>query len=338
MEKIYVWIDVRDRRYALRLADYFNKYFDEQMEARVYDPVYHKKGVKCPGRLILLTDDVFRERSLSPDRILLLAEKDGINPYQSAEQIARQVLSVQEDGENRREPETEEKTEKRRLVGIWGLHGGIGSTSLMLSLGQALAGTGSRPPRVLGLSFDMSLPPSLGLKGACHLGDLGYSFLAEDRETFRRRLDEAAECLKGHALFQIIAPPPVWGDLFDMDQEQQESFLQEIGENYDYILVDLGSHLSRFSRQVLSLCDRIFRLEDGSAEDEYRKNRISMDPSWESRTVPLWCENPPKTGESSGKERRKNPGMIFLPWDKSMSLFGECAYQRKVRELLPQLR
>ena len=99
MEKIYVWIDVRDRRYALRLADYFNKYFDEQMEARVYDPVYHKKGVKCPGRLILLTDDVFRERSLSPDRILLLAEKDGINPYQSAEQIARQVLSVQEDGE-----------------------------------------------------------------------------------------------------------------------------------------------------------------------------------------------------------------------------------------------
>ena len=96
MDKIILYIDTRDRLYAVRLAEYFSKYFASSMDVFLseFGQDEDNFALKSQGPLVLLTDDPEAYRGPKADQILLLSEQNGIDPYQSARDIADRILSA----------------------------------------------------------------------------------------------------------------------------------------------------------------------------------------------------------------------------------------------------
>ena len=96
MQKISLYIDTRDRRYAVRLAEYFSKYFASSMDVFLTDPEHDPAAIsfRHTGPMVLLSDDPESYQGPKMDQVLLLSEQDGIDPYQSARDIAEKILTA----------------------------------------------------------------------------------------------------------------------------------------------------------------------------------------------------------------------------------------------------
>ena len=318
MDKIILYIDTRDRRYALRLAEYFSKYYASSMDVFLPGEEPDKEVT------VLLTDEPDRVRGISAGKTLLLSEQDGIDPYQSAKDIAERILSscrktikapARPLGKDRQLSLLDDPGfGSGSLTAVYGLSGGIGTTTLCLSMAGIWQEAGFS---ILFVSLDTALPSYLSDMAGGTLGDLCYSLLAEETETFRKRLKELPGTVKGWSDQSHILPPPrMPDDLLAVTEEQLDVLLGSLREQYDITLFDLGSRLYRPHRQILDACDRVFVLEEATEEGRSRRQLLFEEEGLQEKETVFVTESLriEKTGRyEKDRKRMLGPQEFWLP-------------------------
>ena len=325
MDKISLYIDTRDRLYAVRLAEYFSKYFASSMDVFLseFGQDEDNFALKSQGPLVLLTDDPEAYRGPKADQILLLSEQNGIDPYQSARDIADRILSAchsrkEENAKLLKKEQQLSLLEDPRLgfgkmIAFCASAGGIGLSTLVLSSAMALKGTGFS---VLVLTLDPVFPSCLSLSAGGSFGDLCYSLLSEEREIFNRRIRELPSAAKGWEENIRFLPPPLRpDDLLDLSEDELRDLMEDFRDCYDVTMIDLGSRLYQPHRQILSESDRIFYLQEASEEGSFRSEKLPQGWIPEEKTTRFLIENL-RTEKASRTEKEMRrmlpPDQIWL--------------------------
>ena len=352
MQKISLYIDTRDRRYAVRLAEYFSKYFASSMDVFLTDPEHDPAAIsfRHTGPMVLLSDDPESYQGPKMDQVLLLSEQDGIDPYQSARDIAEKILTA---CHSRREEESRVmragtvQLEKQlslledprlgfgRIISFYALSGGCGLSTLMLSFALTLQATGLS---VLVLTLDPVFPSYLSVSAGGSLGDLCYSLLSEGKEMLIRRIKELPGIAKNwENNIRFLPPPARADDLFDLTEEERRDLLESLRDEYNVILIDLGSRLYGPHRQILAESDRIVCLEEASEEGLFRMENLKMEMVPEEKTIRFVTENlrteKPLRVEKETR-RMLPPDQIWLPRSPELKEKGDV---RKLAENSPYL-
>lgn len=180
--------------------------------------------------------------------------------YQSAEQIANDIIRLSDLSPHSRGSGTSEK--KGELIGIYSPVGRCLKTSFAFTLGQML----SRKHKVLYLNLESfsGLTERLNTSQNIDIADLLYYF-KNLKDSFSKRYSEGRCTING---MDYIPPALSYIDLTSITEEEWMNFLDELfiqGE-YEYILLDLSDHIQGLL-EILRKCSRVYTItkNDGPA-------------------------------------------------------------------------
>lgn len=305
MHKFYIYISLKDSRYEKKLMRFVKERYGEiaHMEGGSLAlssscALSFRKGWQEEGgavsleklRCFLLLDfEPSREEEerahLAFDEIILLSEKEGIDPYQSAVTLLQEIFKIGERYHG-------------KLIGVYSPFGGIGKSTVSMMLCEKLCAQG----RVLLIplnplfAWELYFPANqakaadrqaqekgAGLKSLC------YSALAEPEALFKRRLlsgpektappqtgggiQGAFQGAEGAEGYRYTLPDMALGDWEEMAGKGLELFTESLREYYLYTVLAFPSHLSSPLIELLEGCDERILLTEEGEEGELRLQR-----------------------------------------------------------------
>jgi len=147
-------------------------------------------------------------------------------------------------------------SEGAKVIAVHSLRGGIGSSTLAVNLGIALAGLWHKPTILLDLTMtagQVALMLNMTLKRTW--ADIAH-FSANELDT-----DSLTSIIGGHeSSLHFIAAPTFPSDAETLRAETLGKALQLVRAQYEYVIVDLPHDFSEFSIHALDAADTILML------------------------------------------------------------------------------
>lgn len=253
MNSFSVWVKLKDIQYANHLIAFLRNRYGQEM--RVFS--VGEADLKSEGKGILLTDEP--TESTEYGKVVLITEKEGINPYQSAGQIAREILARWEEEKGYIEPKQLEEKAKGRFISIYSPIGGIGKSTLAMGMAEILAQKGKRV-LLLTLEGPSAWPLFFEYPKAYNLSDFFYCFLLESKQERGKRM-ESMLCKQKNDIFFLPSCFYI-DDFLELTGKELNEWMEELRCGFDFILVDLGSQMIRPLRQILENSEECCYLVD----------------------------------------------------------------------------
>lgn len=255
MEKLQVWVDLKDRRYAKRLIEFLSLRYADSMQVAELIKEYQKPDLEG----ILLTDKEHRKESY--DQILWVSADEGLNPYQSAHKIAREIL-IRKESWHLSEKTLSFAGQSGEWVSVYSPAGGVGKSTLAMGLADVLA----RKKKVLFLSLEGPSAWHLYFHYPLNynLSDFFYCFLLGGQEEWKKQIKEMAYKQSNGVYF--LSPCLYPDDLLEMRDIEVVGWMDLLKENFDYVVADLSSQMIRPLRIILQHSSKPCFLVDQKAE------------------------------------------------------------------------
>lgn len=324
-------LDLSDADYRQRLEDFLDKNYSSALEV-----VDKEAALSEDAPLdVWITDSPEEELDLTiKDHclcILTMSETEGLDPYRSGHEIARDIMAAIVDKEKEREKEKlrlavedsegkspewiyqeEERSEEsqqedhreipKRCYLVCSSRGGIGSTTLGRTLAESMGDFGRT------LYIELSSSSEWREAFICDeteggLSDLIYSFLAEPKEIWEERIEEFSVKQTSGIFFvrSVLYPDDLWA----LDKLETEMFIRGLMEHFDTVVLETGKQWAPFSYYSLSQVDRLWGLIPQGTDPE--KERLRMIPAgFEGDVVIMMRENP--LNGNKEKNSMKQPG------------------------------
>jgi len=276
MDKQTVWLDLSDSLYEKRLAEFLERHYGEYLDIHV-ETVRDAPAV--PEKLILLTDEALpkREQALMREglgRVLLMSPVEGLDPYQSAHEIARAVFRAalevgkQETEEKRALGEPAEEAalaaHEKRLCVVTATSGGLGGSTLA----RALAAEWAQAGRTLLLDLSERSSWRLYEKPAetgGDLADLFYSLAAEPESLWEKRL--LAACEKQEDAYWAAVPSDDPEDWLSLSRPEVDALCTVLLGAFDTVVADTGHWIGASARHLMEKAHEICVLTSRREED-----------------------------------------------------------------------
>ena len=306
MKKFQVWVDLTDRRYAKRLIDFLTIRYGDQMQ------VMEAGENRGPEDGILLTDK--KQSNVFCDQTIWVSAGQGLNPYQSGHQIAKEILAKREGWGVKEEPAVF-SGKMGEWVSVYSPVGGIGKTTLAMGLADILA----KKKKVLFISMEGPSSWTLYYQYPLSytLSDFFYSYLVEAAEERGRSLQEMTSRQSNGVFF---LPPCLYpDDLMELTKEEIEDWMRLLRQNFDYVVADLGSQLFYPMRIILDNsskpCFLLDQRADGRAKwHDFQALKPSQQEQWffsryadKSKQEEICLPEEAKLFDLQDGKRRMNP-------------------------------
>lgn len=324
-------LDLSDADYRQRLEDFLDKNYSSALEV-----VDKETALSEDAPLdVWITDSP--EEELDPTIkdhclcILTMSETEGMDPYRSGHEIARDIMAAIVDKEKEREKEKlrlavedsegkspewiyqeEERAEEaaeedhreipKRCYLVCPSRGGIGSTTLGRTLAETMGDFGRT------LYIELSSSSEWRESFNCDeteggLSDLIYSFLTEPKEIWEERIEEFSVKQTSGIFFvrSVLYPDDLWA----LDKLETEMFIRGLMEHFDTVVLETGKQWTPFSYYSLSRVDRLWVLIPQGTDPE--KERLRMIPAGFEGDVAIMMRENPLSGNKE-KNSMKQPG------------------------------
>ena len=275
MDKQTVWIDLSDRAYEKRLSEFLVRHYGNYLDIREETL---KGAVIVPEKLVLLTDEAYSDKELSPlreglGRVLLMSPVEGLDPYQSAHEIARAIFQAALEvgkpeeaavSEAAEAEETAAVPQTKRICVVTATSGGLGGGTLA----RALTAEWTQRGRTLFLDLSERSPWQLYEKTAAEsrdLSDVFYSLAAEPATMWEKRLMEACEKQAGGYWFAKPCGDPE--DWLSLTSQEADAFCEVLLGAFDIVVADTGHWVSSPVRRMMEHSHEICVLTSRREED-----------------------------------------------------------------------
>ncbi len=255
MEKFQVWVDLKDRRYAKRLAEFLKLRYGESMQVDLMGNEEQKPDMES----ILLTDREHRKEGYG--QILWVSAEEGLNPYQSGHKIAREILKKKETW-HLNEEVLAFNEQPGEWISVYSPVGGVGKSTLAMGLADVLA----RKKRVLFVSLEGPSAWSLYYQYPLgyNLSDFFYCFLMGNQKEWEKQIKEMVYQQKNGVYF--LSPCLYPDDLLEMRDSEVVGWMDLLKAKFDYVVADLSCQLIRPLRVILQHSSKPCFLVDQQAE------------------------------------------------------------------------
>ncbi len=255
MDKFQVWVDLKDRRYAKRLAEFLKLRYGESMQVAMMSGEEKKPDLDS----ILLTDREQRKEGYG--QIIWVSAEEGLNPYQSGHKIAREILKTKETWHLNEEVLTFDG-QQGEWISVYSPIGGVGKSTLAMGLADVLA----QKKKVLYLSLEGPSAWSLYFQYplAYNLSDFFYCFLMGSKEEWGKQIKEMTYKQKSGVYF--LSPCLYPDDLLEMRDSEVVGWMELLKENFDYVVADLSCQMIRPLRVIMQHSTKPCFLLDQKAE------------------------------------------------------------------------
>ena len=266
MEKFQVWVDLKDRRYAKRLAEFLMLRYNEIMQVDLVNEVNYKPNLES----ILLTDR--EERKEAYGQILWVSVEEGLNPYQSGHKIAREILKMKENW-HLKEEVSDFKGRKGEWISVYSPVGGIGKSTLAMGLADILACR----KKVLFISLEGPSAWNLFFRYplSYNLSDFFYCFLMGGPDDWKKRISEMTYQQKNGVYF--LPPCQYPDDMLELRDSEIISWMELMKENFDYVIADMGCLMLRPNRVILKHSSKQCFVVDTREEGRKKWQNFSME-------------------------------------------------------------
>ncbi len=255
MERFQVWVDLEDKRYAKRLAEFLKLRYSDSMQVALMNGEEQKPDLNS----ILLTDREQRKEGYG--QILWVSADEGLNPYQSGHKIAREILKKKETWHLNEEVLTF-GGQPGEWISVYSPVGGVGKSTLAMGLADVLA----QKKKVLFLSLEGPSAWSLYFQYPLtyNLSDFFYCFLMGSKEEWKKQIKEMAYRQKSGVYF--LSPCLYPDDLLEMRDNEVVGWMELLKENFDYVVADLSCQMIRPLRLILQHSTKPCFLVDQKAD------------------------------------------------------------------------
>ena len=172
----------------------------------------------------------------------------------------------------RSEAEASDTKRRARIHAVIGARGGVGASTLALSLAWLL----SQEHKLSTALIDLDL----------HFGNIALSLDLEPGRGLRQALEHpertdglllASAMVKGDERLPILAAEESLGDMLQFEPEGATALLDALAQDYDFLMVDLPRTLDAATRHVLTAADATIIVTDlslASLRDAFRLNGL----------------------------------------------------------------
>jgi pilus assembly protein CpaE len=146
---------------------------------------------------------------------------------------------------------------RARIHAVIGARGGVGTSTLALSLSWLLSQEHNKPTALIDLDL--------------HFGNLALSLDLEPGRGLRQALEHpertdglllASAMVKGEERLPILAAEESLEDLLRFEPEGASALLEALAQDYDYLVIDLPRTLDAAARHVLTVADAVMIVAD----------------------------------------------------------------------------
>jgi pilus assembly protein CpaE len=146
---------------------------------------------------------------------------------------------------------------RARIHAVIGARGGVGASTLALSLSWLLSQEHKRPTALIDLDL--------------HFGNLALSLDLEPGRGLRQALEHpertdslllASAMVKGEERLPILAAEESLEDLLHFESDGASALLEALAQDYDYLVIDLPRTLDAAARHVLTAADATIVVTD----------------------------------------------------------------------------
>ncbi|GAB1475443.1 hypothetical protein MASR2M70_02750 [Bacillota bacterium] len=292
MNRIKVMITNSDKDYALALCKAL------ALKYQIFSVTVSEEGATPEKYDIFLADWELKaqaEEEEDPNRMKILgltaapsaAGDDGyIYKYGGLDQIASQIQIAY--GNNSGTKQICLNKSKIKIIGFTSSAGGVGKSSIAVSVARELALTAKS--RILYISFEETESTAVYLpvdKGRASISEYLY-YLFRDENCGASYYTEAFT-INDYQGLNFFRPAKGKNELPDLNCEQQLRFFNSLVESspYDIVFIDFLFTATPETRQLASLCMKLFIIDDGTPLSIYKNNRSLWDISREGPCLPF---------------------------------------------------
>ncbi len=229
------------------LEDRESKSYILLISENMYTEELQKYGLQ---KIVLLTENVIDDKGSLPT----------IYKYQSGEKLLAEIVSLFDDGSNKRK--FNRMSESTKVVGIYSPIGGAGKTTVAVILSMLAA---YREKRVLYLNLE-DIPSTSNYFKGTEGGDLSKMiyYLRKKRKTVQDSILKIQQLDSKHNVY-FFAPADNVDDLSSMSIDEYTLLLESIckTEQFDYVFIDFSTELSAKKKAMLNACDKVLLILSG---------------------------------------------------------------------------
>ncbi len=337
-----VYTDLEDRVYEKKLTDFLKRRYGHVMclfsvhkgEDEAFEKTAPLKGIYLYDRELSKEEEI--QKRLLYGRLVRISPEEGIDPYQSADMIARKIL-----GHAAMYNEVKEESSapaKGKAIAVYSACGGIGVSTLAFSLAKVLSEEG--PTLLMPLSLPSSLERFVRFEAEGSVSDLFYIYLTEGAEMLALKLEEVK--VTSPEGFVYVTPCEYLGDIDLLDPQEVTEIGRILKTAFKYIVLDFPTIPTQGIREMIQTCEVRLELVDLSEEGEAK--RKSIGGSFPPPTQKVSRKKGPKRGQRNLFDDGKPETEICLSDveivkkpDGTLDVKEDSPYMRKVRNMTDDL-
>ena len=273
-----VYTDLTDRVYEKKLIDFLTRRYGNVMhlvsihpgESKDQEEIQKKRGIYLYDQDLSLEEE--SEKRLSYGRLVKISPEEGIDPYQSADIIARKILghvALLDDAD-----ESSPVLAKGKCLAVYSACGGAGVSSLCIAMAKVLAKKG--PTLLLPLGSPSFLDCFVRSEKKETVSDLLYSFLVEGEEMFAVRVKEIEISEEDGIHYVWSTAYPEDFDMF-LPGEVCE-MMRALRKAFQHVILDVPPTMTKVIRDFVRECDLSLEIveltEEGEAKRSYQKDLL----------------------------------------------------------------